>query len=1011
MTIRLHQPVVCPILIGRRAELAALQECIEATARGQGGVVLLSGEAGIGKSRLMAELQRPAEAQGFQLLSGQCFPTDRSCPYAPLLDLLRAFLAPFSSAQIATALGASAHALVLLLPEQVQQLPEIVSLPSLSSLDPEQEKRRLFAALAEVFTKQANARPVLLVVEDIHWSDESTLEFLLFFARKTVASRLLVLLTYRSDEVSQPLRSFLAQLDRERLRQEVILERLTRANTETFLQTILQGMRSLPAGMLDALYGLTEGNPFFLEEVLKALIMGEELIEREDGWHWKRADTWRLPRSLQDAVELRLTRLSADAQWIVQLAAVVGRRFDFALLQQITQYDEAHLMELMKEAMVAQLVIEESAEQFAFRHALTRQAIAGGLLARERRALHRTIAQTLEQLHAAAPDAHLADLAYHCAEGELWSKAMEYAQRAAEQAQALSAPRATVEQWTRVVHAAQQLGQAVPPTCYRARGQASEILGDFEQAKADYERALHAARQTKEGRLEWQSILDLGVLWMGRNYKRAGAYFQQAVDLARDLGDAGLYAHSLNQQATWLLNTGQITEALSTNREALALFEAQQDQPAMSETLDLLGTVSIHEGDPVTAVHVYGRAINLLRAVGNRSVLCSCLVMRASCVGPWGGGDTCCTVNGSLAECERDLVEALQLARELEWAAGEAFAEIFYGGTLASFGQLGSGLAHAQRGLRLATEINHQQWVACARDALGRISLLLLAPEQALAHAEVGFEAARALGPAIWITYLIAIQVQAYAALGKPKLAEAALQEVRSGAENPHQASERHLLLAWAELALVQQQPDLALERCEQLLQTAPQRAGETAERVIPRLWKCQGEALSGLGRGEEAIQVLEEARRGALLQQYLPLLWQIERSLGRAYQRQRRLEEAQQAFTSARQGIALLSESIEDPVLREHFEQTASATLPKEKPVSPRQATASQYGGLTAREREVAALIGQGKSNAEIAELLVVSKRTVETYVSNVLSKLDFTSRSQIALWSHDRGLVNRKR
>src|SRR5207244_8643658 len=104
-------------------------------------------------------------------------------------------------------------------------------------------------------------------------------------------------------------------------------------------------------------------------------------------------------------------------------------------------------------------------------------------------------------------------------------------------------------------------------------------------------------------------------------------------------------------------------------------------------------------------------------------------------------------------------------------------------------------------------------------------------------------------------------------------------------------------------------------------------------------------------------------------------------------------------------------SESIEDPALRLHFEQAAHATLPKEKAVSPRRATASQYGGLTEREREVAALIGQGKTNAEIAELLVVSKRTVETYVSSVLSKLGFTSRSQIALWTRDKGLVNRKR
>jgi DNA-binding NarL/FixJ family response regulator len=163
------------------------------------------------------------------------------------------------------------------------------------------------------------------------------------------------------------------------------------------------------------------------------------------------------------------------------------------------------------------------------------------------------------------------------------------------------------------------------------------------------------------------------------------------------------------------------------------------------------------------------------------------------------------------------------------------------------------------------------------------------------------------------------------------------------------------------------------------------------------------------LGRTETAIQVLEEARRGAKLQQYLPLLWQIERSLGKAYQRQRRLEEAQQVFASARHGVTLLSETIEDPVHRSHFEQTACATLPAEKHVSPRRATADEYHGLTEREREVAALIGQGKSNAEMATLLVVSKRTVETYVSRVLSKLGLTSRAQIALWTRDKGVATR--
>jgi DNA-binding CsgD family transcriptional regulator len=1010
MTTPLHHSLVCPILIGRNAELAALEDCLQAAARGQGGVVLLSGEAGIGKSRLVAELRREAHAFDFQLLAGQCFPTDRACPYAPLFDLVSTFLASLSPSQTIAALGASARVLFPFLPEAVQHLPELASLSPLSPLDPEQEQRRIFAQLSDVFLRATTTRPLLLVIEDLHWSDESTLEFLLFFARKIAAHQLLLLLTYRNDELHQPLRSWLSQFDRERQRQEVVLEALSRANTETLLQTILQGSRSLPAGMLDALYDLTEGNPFFLEEVLKALIVASELVEGEDGWRWKRADTWHIPMSLHNAVELRLTRLSADARRVLQLAAVAGRRFDFALLQEITCYDEASLVELMKEAIAAQLVVEESAEQFAFRHALTRQAIAAELLARERRGMHATIAQTIEHLHATALDAHLADLAYHCAEAEQWSKAMEYARMAAEQAQALSAPRAAAEQWTRVIQAAGQLGKAVPPTCYRARGQTYETLGDFEQAKADYERALHGARQTGEGRLEWQSLLDLGFLWTGHDYQRAGAYFQQAVDLARDLGDAGLQVHSLTQQANWLLNTWQVADALATNREALAFFEAQHDQPEMAETLDLLGSVYKLGGDSINAAIVYGRTIDFLRAVGNRSKLCSCLVMRAAVACPWGGHTTC-TVNVSLLECERDLAEALQLARELEWAAGEAFAEILFGGMLVSYGRLSAGLAHAQQGLRLATEIGHQKWIALAYENLGRIYLALLAPEQALAHAHVGLEAARALGSARTIASLIAIQIQAYTALGQPELAEAALQEVRLGAENPRQDWERQLLLVWAELALVQQQPELALERCEQLLATAPQRAGETAERVIPRLWKCQGEALAALGREEEAIQVLEEARRGAKLQHYLPLLWQIERSLGRAYRRQRRLEEAQQAFASARQGIALLSESIEDAALRSHFEQAASATLPKEKAVSPRRASADEYGGLSERERVVAALIGQGKSNAEMAELLVVSRRTVETYVSRVLSKLGLTSRSQIALWTRDKGLVPSKR
>ena len=228
MAIPFHHPVVCPILIGRSAELSALQECIEAAARGQGSVVLLCGEAGIGKSRLTAELRRFAETRDFQLLAGQCFPTDRACPYAPLLDLLGTFLALLSPSQIAR----------LWDPLHARSFPCFLS--KFSTCPNWQASLLCFpwtlnrsnaassTALADVFLRATTSRPLLLVIEDLHWSDENTLEFLLFFARKTAGRRLLMVLTYRNEEIHQPLRSLLAQFDRERKRQEMILEPLTR---------------------------------------------------------------------------------------------------------------------------------------------------------------------------------------------------------------------------------------------------------------------------------------------------------------------------------------------------------------------------------------------------------------------------------------------------------------------------------------------------------------------------------------------------------------------------------------------------------------------------------------------------------------------------------------------------------------------------------------------------------------------------------------------------------------
>lgn len=997
-----NQPIRSPVLIGREQEVATLQSLLEQVRQGHGQVMLLSGEAGIGKSRLAAEVKTQAQAQGFLALQGACFPTDHSAPYAPLLDLFGAAQAKELFALASTRLSPLARELVFLSSEF---FPLASDETRSQPLEPEEQKRRLFIALSQFFTGLADTQPVLLTVEDLHWSDETSLEFLHHLARRGVHAPLLLLLTYRHDETGPGLSHWLAQLDREHLAQELVLAPLSKAEVEAMLRAIFDLHRPMDTETLDALYGLTEGNPFFIEETLKSLIAEGAIFSANETWERQPLEALHIPRSIQDAVQQRMERLSEAARQVVMLAAVAGRRFDFALLQQITRREEQELLALMKEVIAAQLMVEASEEQFAFRHALTRKAIYRQLLLRERKALHRTIAETLEQLFAAALEAHLTEVAYHFYEAGVWEKALAYARRAGERAQALYAPRSAVEQFTRALKAAHHVHSEPVAPLYRLRGQAYETLGEFEHAHSDYERALAAAQEAHDGQMQWQALMDLGFLWAGREYERAGAFFREAVQFAENLADPKLRAHSLNRLGNWFVNTGKIAEGLQAHQEALDVFQRQHDQAGMAETFDLLGLALAWTGNNVQAAQQHEQAIALFRLLSDKKSLISML--------PNTSLFACSTVNEtgfvvarSPEECERYAIEAVQLAREIDWTAGEAYAELTTGVLLVSFGQFGRGLAHAHKGLQMAMEIEHQQWIVAAHCNLGQIYVLMLEPALALRHLDTGLPLAQTLGSAYFMGALRAYQALAYLQIGQHKQAEAALQAVMPREQEPRTLSERRLAWVWGELALAQGEPAIALQIAERLIASVP---GELRTQPIPQLWKLKGKALAALKRLDEAVEALEHAKRGALERREAPLLWHIHCSLGRVYRLLKREQEASSTWAAAREEIAELAQTIDDAALCEQFLQRALAFLPKAKLISKRRATAETFGGLTEREREVAILIAQGKTNREIAGLLVISERTAEGHVNNILGKLGFPSRAQIAAWVVERGLLNR--
>ena len=1000
-------PIITPTLVGRAGQLETLRGLIDLAQSGERHVALVSGEAGIGKSRLVAETKSYAAKQGFLVLQGNCFPADITYPYAPLLDLLRSLFAFHSADVLAAELHALARNIFPLLPELVpdQSMP-------IARLDPEQEKRRLFAVLANFFIHLSAQSPLLLIIEDAHWSDDTSLDFLHTLIRRTMSQPFLLVITYRHDAISPSLSNWLVQMNRTRLAQEIRLVPLSCGEVDTMLSAIfdarhtsLDMRRFLHGELLDTLYTLTEGNPFFVEETLTSLIATGHIFYVQGYWNRASSREISVPHSVQDSVHRRTEQLGDAARQVLTLAAVAGRHFDFALLQRLTSYDEHQLLQIMKELMSAQLVVEETGERFAFRHALTRRAIYTQLLIRERILLHRTIAETIEKFTPTSGERELEDLAYHFYQARAWEKTTDYAYQAGEKALRLYSHRAAIDYFTWVLDAADHLSSSpASPALYRARGQAYETLGEFEQAEQNYTRALEIARVRQDQQAEWHSAIDLGFLWAGRDYAKAGTWFQQALTLAQLLDNPALYARSLNRIGNWYLNVEQPGEAFRYHREALHIFEQLNDSHGIAETLDLLGMTSYLGGDLIQGTVYYTQAVARFRETGNQEGLTSSLatlVMR----GPTFHTDMLVAA-GSLAEAQQDAENALKIARKIGHRSAEAYALFQLGTCLGSSGEYGQALAAAQASLDIAEEIEHRQWQAAAHAMLGGIYAGMLALHQARTHFEQALALAIEVGSLFWTRmatgYLASVAIQ----LTDLAYAEKVLQADPSPNTPAQTMAQRMIWCTTSELELARGNPARALEILDQLDAFHTQ-VGE--EQRSLRILKLRGEALAALQRPLEAEHPFIKAQEIAREKGAQPMLWRLCVIMGNFYLAQGRSAEAEQEFITARMLIEELAAAIEDESLREHFLHLAMTMLQHTRPLSPKYVAKQTFGGLTAREREVAVLIAQGKSNAEIADTLIVTKRTVETHIGNILFKLSCTSRTQIAVWAVETGLAQK--
>jgi class 3 adenylate cyclase len=594
-------------LVGREDELARVDQLWADALAGHGRAMLISGEAGVGKSAVVrAVVDRLADAHVYR---AECVEVEARLPFGPLVEILRSILHDLSDAP-----DHDPRSRVSALLELFRRRGDLVA------ERPEEEDRyRAHTAIARVLSELSERWPIAVVIEDVHWADEATLELIPYLARKVAGQRMLYLLSYRSDELHRrhPLRHVLAELGRSRGAEEIVLRPLTR---EQLGQAMAEGLalgRQPTKEFLSAIHERSEGNPLVAEEILRSLVERGDLALSDGSWLRTRpVAEIEIPETLRDAIGQRYRALDERTQNVLRHLAVIGQRAGFDLIAAVTGLDERTLVGSLRAAVDAQILVEEAGvqgdEAYAFRHALVRESVLAELLQRERRLLHLTVGEAIERLAAADGTPRAEELAYHFDQARETERAVTYHELAARDAlRALAYLRARAH-----LERALELAAADDPrlpSLHRRLASVADVLRDPPVA-------LRAAREAHRLFLARGDVLGAAealaycarVEWLAGEADRAERDAAEAVRLAevhphsRELGLA--YAES----ARVAMLDARLSDAVRWGERALVVARALNDRAIEADALATIGfEPAFVQGDLDRAVSIFRRAREL----------------------------------------------------------------------------------------------------------------------------------------------------------------------------------------------------------------------------------------------------------------------------------------------------------------------------------------------------------------------------------------------------------------
>lgn len=426
---------------GRERELEGLTKHVDAAARGDGTVVLLAGEAGIGKTRIAEEAIGRAVKGGFRPLRAHGLQAETTPPYSYWAEAARQYLRDLPPPALYKLCGNDTAEIVKLLPELAERLGTV---PSASGGDPDQDRLRFYEGIATIFQNISKQTPILLFFDDLQWADPSSLRLVQHVARRLQGYRIVLLGAYRDTDLDEnrALHDLVLELSRQRLATTVALKRLESPQVDQLVRGVLGTDRPFPE-LSRAVFEKTGGNPFFVEEVVRSLVEEGVLERTADGWVRRSFSEVRFPDTVRSVIEQRLHRLDAPTLEVLRWAAIIGIEFDFDLLQKVSGAEESKLFDILDGLLKARLVREGEASRgsptYVFVDHQVRNALYEEMNRARRRKYHLQVARAMEESGAGRRPELAGELAHHYFEGSEFSKALEHTMRAAQRASSLYA--------------------------------------------------------------------------------------------------------------------------------------------------------------------------------------------------------------------------------------------------------------------------------------------------------------------------------------------------------------------------------------------------------------------------------------------------------------------------------------------------------------------------------------------------------------------------------------------